>query len=158
MTQTPTAIPIRRTPGRILVIANETVDSTVVAEAIRSCADTLAPARVAIAAPALNSRLRHWLSDDDRARRAAEARLERCLGGLRRAGVEAYGWIADADPLQAIADALRAFPADRLIVATHPKGRSNWLERNLVERARARFDLPLCHVVVGEPAAWQAAA
>jgi GABA permease len=140
----------RRTPSRILVIANETVDSSILAEAIRSCADALAPARVAVAAPALNSRIRHWLSDDDRARKAAEARLDRCLEGLCRAGVDAYGWIADADPLQAIDDALRFFRPDRLIVATHPEERSNWLAHDLVGRARMRFALPVQHVVVGD--------
>ena len=57
----------------------------------------------------------------------------------------------DADPLQAIADALRFFPADAIVVATHPPGRSNWLARDLVARARRRFDLPIVHIVV-EPA------
>ena len=38
--------------------------------------------------------------------------------------------------------------ADELIVSTHPEGRSNWLERGVVDGARDRFDIPITHVVV----------
>ena len=47
-----------------------------------------------------------------------------------------------------MADALHAFDADQLMIATHPEGRSNWLARNLVVRARDRFALPIRHIVV----------
>ena len=50
--------------------------------------------------------------------------------------------------MQAMEDALRLFPADEMIISTHPHGRSNWLERDVVERARERFPLPITHVVV----------
>jgi len=33
-------------------------------------------------------------------------------------------------------------------VTTHPEGRSNWLERGIVEHARERFAVPITHVVV----------
>jgi hypothetical protein len=85
-------------------------------------------------------------SDDAVARRSAELRLDRCLGRLEAAGIRAEGLVGDADPVQAIDDALRPFPADRLVVATHPEGRSNWLARDLVVRA-ARFGLPIAHIV-----------
>ena len=45
-------------------------------------------------------------------------------------------------------DALRRFPADEVIISTHPAGRSNWLEHDVVNRAQERFDLPVTHVVV----------
>jgi hypothetical protein len=50
--------------------------------------------------------------------------------------------------LQAIEDSLKLYAADELIIATHPEGRSNWLERDLVQKARARFHQPIRHVVV----------
>ena len=59
-----------------------------------------------------------------------------------------HGEIGDDDPLQAIDDALRTFAPDELIISTHPEGRSNWLERGVVEHARERFALPVTHVVV----------
>jgi GABA permease len=50
--------------------------------------------------------------------------------------------------MQAIADGLCDFDADEIVIATHPEGRSHWLERGVVERAKERFDLPVTHVVV----------
>jgi GABA permease len=134
----------------ILVIANETVESPILREAIRSTAGGGDGAEVVIVAPALNSRARHWVSDEDEARRRAKLRLERCLVSLARAGVEARGWIGDADPLQAIADALHFVRAEQIVIATHPEGRSNWLARRLVPRARRRFAIPILHVVVDQ--------
>ena len=56
--------------------------------------------------------------------------------------------LGDADPIQAMEDALRTFGADEIIVSTHPEGRSHWLERGVVERARERCEAPITHVVV----------
>jgi len=131
----------------ILVIANERVEGTVLHEAIRDRARNV-DADVLVVAPALNSRVRHWFSDEDGARAAAGERLEHCLDRLEQAGIKAKGRIGDADPLQAIADALHLFPADELVIATHPEPRSHWRANNVVGRARAKFDLPVLHVVV----------
>src|SRR4051812_45299883 len=83
---------------RILAIANETVEGDELHELIAAHAAGR-PADVIVVAPALNSRMRHWFSDEDGARRAAEARLERSLGRLADAGITSYGWVGDADPL-----------------------------------------------------------
>jgi hypothetical protein len=133
---------------RILAIANETLEGD---EFLRLIAAHAAgrPADVIVIAPALNSRLRHWLSDEDGARGSAADRLERTLEWLAKGGVSSYGWVGDADPLVAVADALAIFPADQLIIATHPERRSNWLARDVVNRIRERFGVPTAHVVVG---------
>jgi hypothetical protein len=130
---------------RVLVISNETVEADVLRDTIAAHARTV---EVVVVAPALNSRLRHWLSDEDPARCAAEARLAGCVEALARAGVDVDGWVGDADPMQAIADALAVFRADELLIATHPEERSNWLAHDLVGRACARFSLPVVHLVV----------
>jgi nucleotide-binding universal stress UspA family protein len=70
-------------------------------------------AEVLVVAPALNSWLRHWLSDEDAARRRAEERVAACVDRLQRSGVHAEGRVGDADPLLAIADASPTFPATR---------------------------------------------
>jgi hypothetical protein len=67
-------------------------------------ADT-ANADVLVVAPALNSWLRRWMSDEAAARRRAGERLTVCLDQLKRRGVQADGRVGDADPLLAIADA-----------------------------------------------------
>ena len=132
---------------RILVVANETVAGTELRdEVVRRARDV--DAEVLVVTPALNSRLRHWTSDEDQAREEAQERLDASLSALREAGVDARGQVGDDDPLQAIEDALRGFPADEILLSTHPPGRSNWLERGLVANARDRWSCPITHVVV----------
>ena len=55
---------------RILVIANETVGGRVLRDCIRKRADEYRE-RVLVVAPALNTPLKHWTSDEDDARDAA---------------------------------------------------------------------------------------
>ena len=66
----------------------------------------------------------------------------------RGARAAATGRVSDVTPLSAIEDELRSFPADELLISTHPPQRSRWLESGLVERARAELDIPVTHVVV----------
>jgi hypothetical protein len=87
----------------------------------------------------------------DAAREAAEVRLRTCLQQLADEGVDANGHVGDSDPLLALEDALRLFPADGIVIATHPEQRSNWLACHLVARARERFWQPVLHVVVDAP-------
>jgi NAD(P)-dependent dehydrogenase (short-subunit alcohol dehydrogenase family) len=89
-------------------------------------------AEVLVVAPVTSSRLRHWLSDVDKARHAAEARACRCAEELRRSGFDAEAIVGDADPAQAIEDALALFPADILVV-----------DRDLAGHTRRRFGLPI---------------
>jgi GABA permease len=132
---------------RILVVANETVTSGVLYETIRAHARNGAT-RVLVVAPALNGRLQYWSSDQGEARRAAGERLVACLDRFRSDGIEANGIVGDPSPMLAIADALAVFPADELVIATHPEGSSNWLARDLIRKARRRFRLPVLHIVV----------
>jgi len=131
---------------RILVIANETVGSAALRETIRERSEGYRE-QVLVVCPALNSPLRYWASDEDKAREAANERLEASLARLRDLGIDARGEIGDGEPLQAIEDALRLFGADEVIISTHPPGRSHWLEKGIVEGARERFAVPITHVV-----------
>ena len=147
----------RHPTSKILVIANLTCPCpTLIDEVARRASET--PGDVLVVAPALNSRLRHWVSDVDDAVARARDRVELAVGELRERGVIACGEVGGSDPMSAIADTLAHFPATEILIATHPPGRSNWLERGLVENARARFDIPITHLVssyglVGQPAA-----
>jgi nucleotide-binding universal stress UspA family protein len=132
---------------RILVAANETLLGKALHDEITHRAHGR-PTEVRVICPALNTKIKYWISDEDEARRQAQERLDAVLAQLAREGVEARGDIGDSDPVQAIEDALRLFPADEVIVSTHPHGRSNWLEQNVVGRARERFPVPITHVVV----------
>jgi hypothetical protein len=145
--------PIRTTPRpsganerRILVVANETVGGAMLRDMILRKAEGV-DEQVLVVVPALNSPLRHWASDEDSARASAAERLEQSLQRLKEAGVEATGEVGDGDPLQAMEDALRTFGADEIVISTHPEGKSHWLERGVVEKARERFVVPITHVV-----------
>jgi GABA permease len=146
--------PVREAPApsppdeqRILVVANETVGGPELLSEIRARAGDRRVS-VLVVCPALNSPLRHWVSDEDDARAAAQKRLDASLESMRSTGLDATGEIGDGDPVQAIEDAVRTFQPDELIISTHPLGRSHWLERGVVEKAGERFQIPLTHVVV----------
>jgi hypothetical protein len=139
-----------RRPRRLLVVANETSTAPRLLEEVRRrgpWAD-----EVVLVVPALNTRLRHWLSDTDGALAAARERLQAAQAALAGAGVPVRGMVGDADPLQAIDDVLRELEVSEVLISTHAPGRSNWLERGVVERARMRFALPVAHLDAGEPA------
>jgi GABA permease len=141
-------------PGerRLLVIANETVGGSELLDELKRKARGR-KTEVLVVTPALNSPLKHWVSDEDGAREAAAERLEASLEAIRAAGMKASGEVGDSDPVQAIEDAIRTFAPDEIVISTHPEGRSNWLERGVVETAKERFAVPVTHVVVDLEAA-----
>jgi hypothetical protein len=147
--QTKTQPVHRGGPGerRILVIANETVGGGPLRERVEKLSEGY-DTKVLVVTPALNSRLRTITSDVDPAREQAQQRLEVSLARLREDGIDARGEVGDGDPLQAIEDALRTFGADQIVISTHPEGRSHWLERGVVDKAKERFAVPITHVVV----------
>lgn len=131
---------------RLIVVANRTCPCPGLADEIH---DRLSgrPGRIHVVAPALNKRLRHWVSDTDEAVARASERLAVAVELLRHAGLPSSGEVGDADPLLALEDAMASFPAQGVLISTWPEGRSNWLEKDLLPRARERFDLPIDHVV-----------
>ncbi len=131
---------------RVLVIACETLTDKWAREEIARAG--AGRNKMLVVCPALTSAVRHWASDVDGAITGAQRRLDESLGELRAAGIEARGEIGDEDPVRAIEDALRTFGADEIIIATHPEGRLDGRERNVVALARERFAVPITHVVI----------
>ena len=133
---------------RVLVVANETVGGGELLEEIQSrCRNRRC--EILVVTPALaGSRASHWASDIDEAIELARQRMELSLIAIGELGLRAKGEIGDSDPNVAIEDALRVFPADEIVISTHPPQRSRWLEHGVVERARREIDLPITHVVV----------
>jgi hypothetical protein len=131
---------------RLLLVANRTCPCPALpGQVIDHVGDRHAEVRVL--APALNSRLAHWVSDIDSAVRAAEERMRATIAELRHHGFTVTGEVGDADPLAAIADALRVFPANEIVVSTWPADSSHWLERDLPRRAAERFGVPITHLI-----------
>ena len=132
---------------RVLVVANETVTGEELLSAISTMALTQKTV-FQVVCPALNSRLKTYTSDEDPAREAAQTRLDVTLARLASVGIEAHGLVGDGDPLVAVDDAVRTFGPKEIVISTHPPGKSNWLERGVVDSVRARYDVPVTHVVV----------
>jgi hypothetical protein len=132
----------------VLVIANETVAGRSLTEALQRRAAE-GPILVTVVCPISHPREGYVIYEDTR-RAAAGRRLDRTLARLREAGISAHGLVVDADPVDAVRDALRQLepPPDEIVVSTHPQQRSGWLRRNVVDRIRnAAGGVPVEHVV-----------
>jgi len=131
---------------RILALVSEPVTG----EALKSA---LPPgdaddAEVLVVAPALNSRIRFWMADNDDAIRRADEVQEETVERMEEEGVDAAGDTGESDPLLALQDALQTFAADEIVIFTHPEGDANWAEEGLVDAAKSRFEAPVRHLVV----------
>jgi hypothetical protein len=132
----------------VLVIANETVAGQSLIEALEQRkSDELL---VTVVCPVNQPREGYVVYEDTR-RASAGRRLEKTLETLRADGIKASGFVVDADPVAAVGDALAQLepPPDEIVVSTHPRQRSGWLRRDVVDRIRrAAGDIPVEHVVV----------
>ena len=130
----------------VLVLANETVSG-------RSLLESLSrrqPDLVTVLAP-VNSPGRGYVVYEDTRRASAGRRLDKTLAALREAGIKAHGFVVDADPEDAVRDAIATLepPPTEVVVSTHPETRSGWLRRDVVSRVRkAAGALAVEHVVV----------
>jgi predicted deacetylase len=139
----------------LLVVANETVAGQALIDAIRRRAELKrGPAEdgglVTVVCP-INKPREGYVVYEDTRRAAAGRRLERTLAALREAGIAAHGMVADAEPVDAVRDALATLepPVTGIIVSTHPASRSAWARRHVVERIqKVARGLPVEHVVV----------
>jgi hypothetical protein len=138
-------------PLRILVVANETVGGRALIDAVRRHAEAAheqgRPFQVTVVCPQ-NQPKHGYMVYDESVHTAAENRLRTTIEQLRAVGIEATGEVLDPDPYNATMDALGSFPADEVIISTHPPEKSRWLEGGVVETAREDIPLPVTHVVV----------
>jgi GABA permease len=132
--------------SRVLVVANETVGAEELLAEIRRIEDRRT-SKFHVLAPAVadDHGLGTW--NQEGAIQHARERLDKTLELLRAEGLDATGQVGDMVPLAAIEDALRTFPADMIVISTHPVARSRWLKKDLVESARKKFARPVVHVV-----------
>src|SRR5680860_284743 len=132
----------------VLVVANEAIEGSELAEAVL---DHLSgrTVRIYLIAPALvDSGLDHELGEVDHAFGPTQERLEHSLAALRRVGIEAAGAVADADPMVAISDELRKFDADEIVLISHTKAESAYAEKDLFARVNHDFSQPITQLTV----------
>jgi GABA permease len=132
--------------SRVLVVANETVGAEELLAEIRRIEDRRT-SKFHVLAPAVPDEHGLGTWNQEGAIQHAQERLDKTLALLRAEGLDATGQVGDMVPLAAIEDALRTFPADMIVISTHPVARSRWLKKDLVESARKKFGRPVVHVV-----------
>jgi hypothetical protein len=133
----------------VLVIANETVAGRALTEALDRRAGG-GELRVTVVCP-VNAPREGYVVYKDTRLAAARRRLDRTLAHLLESGIAADGFVVDADPVDAVRDALSQLepPVDEIVVSTHPEQKSGWLRRHVVDRIRkVAGDIPVEHVVV----------
>ena len=138
----------------VLVIANETAASgTLIARLEQTAAE--GDPLVTVIAP-VNQPSEGYVVYRDTRRASAGRRLDRTLETLRKENIRATGMVVETDPVAAVKDALAQLepPVTEVIVSTHPRERSGWLNRNVVERVqKAAGPIPVAHVVAEDAAA-----
>jgi GABA permease len=132
--------------SRVLVVANETVGAEELLAEIRRIEDRRT-SKFHVLAPAVANEHGLGIWNQEGAIKHAQERLDRTVALLRAEGLDATGQVGDMVPLAAIEDALRTFPADIIVISTHPVARSHWLKKDLVESARKKFERPVVHIV-----------
>jgi hypothetical protein len=136
------------TPRRLLVVTTGTADEVALREEIRRHTGG-EEADIHVVAPASELSPLQWLaSDEDPARARAAKAARKATKAVEETGNVEETEVGDPDPVQAIEDALRTFPADELLIVTRPGEEATWLEKDSPQQAFERFDLPVTHLVL----------
>ncbi len=102
-----------------------------------------------IVAPASDISRLDWLTNaEDDARADAGSLADKTAAAAPTSDVQAR--VGDSDPVKAIEDALREFPADEIVVIARPDDDASWLVTGSGETAQTRFRLPVRLVTVAE--------
>jgi hypothetical protein len=131
---------------KLLVLTPEPVD----AEMLRTVlGGDVSDAEVLVVSPAGHrSKLAFWVSDADEAIAEAQSAQEETVERLEEQGIDAAGDTGESEPAVALRDALAAFPADRIVVFSHPEGDRDYREDQGLADAERRFGVPVTHALI----------
>jgi hypothetical protein len=118
---------------KLLVVANQTVDSDELFATLRARAEQ-GPVSITLIVP---QDQQHGMA----------ARLTAALERLHDAGIEAEGMLGDVDPCVAVIEVWDPRRYDEVLVSTLPTGTSRWLQIDLPHRIARATDAPVHHVV-----------
>ena len=125
---------------RTLVVANQTVSSRPLLDALKRKADE-EPRRFIVIAPQ---------ADSEEVEGDPHDRLAGTLRELTDAGLPAVGQVEHHDPYTAIQNALQFYAPDDIVISTLPETRSGWLRGDLIGRVQTSTGKPVEHVVSEE--------
>ena len=125
---------------RVLVLANRTVDSAKLREALLERSER-GPIAVTLLIPAT------WEPQDPHGGiETGRRRVREALADLRDTGLDVQCRLGDADPITALRDAWDPERYDEVIVSTLPGRVSRWLQIDLPRRAGRITGVPVTHV------------
>src|SRR4051794_33243012 len=131
---------------KLLVVTPEPIDAAFLRNAL---GDEVRGAEVLVVSPATTeSKLAFWVSDADDAIDEAETAQVDTVERLEEAGVDAAGQVGESEPAVAIDDALATFPADRIVIFSHPEGDRDYREDEALAAGEARWNVPVTHAVI----------
>jgi hypothetical protein len=95
---------------------------------------------VKVVAPAVKQSRLQWLTNaEDDARAEAERTAEQVAQAAADEAEHIEAEAGDSDPLLAVEDALRTFPADEIVVVLRAGEDASWLEEGAAETIAERF-------------------
>jgi hypothetical protein len=129
---------------KLLVVTPEPIDAAMLRKTL---GDDVRGAEVLVLSPATNQApLAFWVSDSDEAiEEAKEASTESALK-LEDEGVDARADVGESEPAQAIDDALATFPADRIVIFSHPEGDRDYREDEALNDDH--WNIPVTHALI----------
>ena len=131
---------------KLLVLTPEPVDGEMLRKVL---GEDVSQAEVLVISPAGHqSKLAFWVSDADEAIAEADAAQQETVERLDEQGIDAAGDTGESEPAVAIQDALAAFPADRVVVFSHPEGDRDYREDDGLAGAQERFGVPVEHALI----------
>ena len=89
------------------------------------------------------------MSDPDQAIAEAQTAEEETVERLEEEGIDAAGDTGESEPAVALQDALATFPADRIVVFSHPESDRDYREAEGLAEVEERFGIPVTHAVIG---------
>jgi hypothetical protein len=138
--------PSREGAKRVLCFLNEVAGGRKLLTACRELSDAGAD-YFAVVAPQ-NLPIVGQLVDTEERRAAAQSRVDVTQSVLREFGIESEGGIMDPEPALALDDAVRATKPDHILLSCLYETRFGLTRKDLVEWAKARFDVGVEHIAV----------
>jgi hypothetical protein len=144
-------------PTRVLVVAHRTAATPALIGAVRERA-ARGPASFTLLVPNSAHGLHRVVDPEDQTAGEAQTVLDLALPLLEdAAGGTVEGMIGDAEPLNAIQDAVNIHGFDEIIISTLPKRVSRWLHLDLPSKANG-LGLPVTTVTAQDEASAPAGA
>jgi hypothetical protein len=132
-------------PRRVLVIANQGLETSALCEAVCDRAQEIAGEAMIVAPVTASSPLRALADDTDAERNAAQARVDKALEILRERGIACSGHVDIGQPLSVLVDGMRELAATEVVMLRG--GEAGWEDAgSFAERVRTELGMRVTEV------------